>query len=211
MTSRKPPSQRDSEYYQARQGRILQSMVPGSLQGRLANAAQTTAISSPKTTYIGSGFTTTVVPNTYFYYDTFNSPSDSYTLSFTPKTDSLHVYLNGEEQDEGTDYFLVEEVIVFTDPSVVQIGDVIDARYASDSVTVIITATTPVNVTYMSTQVLANNVQSVRTTYVALNAIATNVQSVRTTYMSAQALMQENEFSVRTTYMAANVLVTGGL
>lgn len=39
MTSRKPPSQRDSAYVLQRMNRTLQSMVPGTMGGRVANAS----------------------------------------------------------------------------------------------------------------------------------------------------------------------------
>jgi hypothetical protein len=39
VTSRKPPSQRDSQYVLQRMSRTLQSMAPGTMGGRVANAA----------------------------------------------------------------------------------------------------------------------------------------------------------------------------
>lgn len=43
MTSRKPPSQRDPEYAVQRISRAVQSMSPGSMGGRVANAAPITS------------------------------------------------------------------------------------------------------------------------------------------------------------------------
>lgn len=45
--SRKPPSQRNPEHKEALQSRALQSMSPGTLGGRFANASPVSASSTP--------------------------------------------------------------------------------------------------------------------------------------------------------------------
>ena len=55
MPSRKPPSQRNPEYAVARMSRALQSMSPGTMSGRLANASPTSFKSSAAAPLTSSG------------------------------------------------------------------------------------------------------------------------------------------------------------
>ncbi len=141
MTSRKPPSQRDAEYTAYRQGRSIQSMVPGTVQGRIANARPTSSVEGFKLIATGSALSTggSEAAETVFFqrdrfpaFDTITTPNTFYTLSYEPILHSLHVYLNGQEQKEGTDYGLDGKIILISEDMQVSSGDVIDARYAFD-------------------------------------------------------------------------------
>lgn len=61
--------------------------------------------------------------------DTLSGTAASVTLTYTPLLHSLHLYLNGLELDEGSDYTLADNVVTFTAASPGS-GDVLDARYA---------------------------------------------------------------------------------
>lgn len=65
---------------------------------------------------------------------TLGSGASGVTLTYTPLANSLHLYLNGLELDEGVDYTLADNEVTFTGTTPAG-GDVIDARYAFTDVT----------------------------------------------------------------------------
>lgn len=133
MSSRRPPSQRNAEYAVQRHGRQLQSMSPGTAGGRLASAAPIRVTSDALATVAPGldGNDSAVL----FAYDTFalTGAAPTLTLSYVPVAGSLHVYLNGLEQLEGTDYSLNGLTLTVLAAMNTGTGDTLDARYAFTS------------------------------------------------------------------------------
>ncbi|MGZ4596279.1 MAG: hypothetical protein ACXV3V_05070 [Actinomycetes bacterium] len=131
MSSRRPPSQRNGEYAQQHRARQIQSMTPGTAGGRLASAAPV-RVGSDALATVDPGLDASDSASLLFAYDTFSlsAPATSLALSFVPADGSLHVYLNGLEQLEGTDYTLNGLTVTVLAAMGTGSGDVVDARYA---------------------------------------------------------------------------------
>ncbi|MGZ4663583.1 MAG: hypothetical protein ACXV5Q_00655 [Frankiaceae bacterium] len=132
MSSRRPPSQRNAEYAEQRYGRQLQSMSPGTAGGRLASAAPV-RLTSDALAAINPGVDG--ASELLFAYDTFalTGAAPTLSLSYVPADGSLHVYLNGLEQIEGTDYTLAGLTLSVLAAMNTGSGDTLDARYAYSS------------------------------------------------------------------------------
>lgn len=133
MTARRPPSLRDPENYGQRLANGLRAMSKGTDGGRVLNAAPVTALADAEAEDTESDVVTVTVA---FAHDrlptsgTLAAAATTMTLTASPLTDSLHLYLNGLELDEGTDYTLSGRTVTILSPAGTATGDVLDARYA---------------------------------------------------------------------------------
>lgn len=104
-TSRKPPSQRDPGYALQRMNRTLQSMAPGTMGGRVANAAPVSVGSAVSTSVVSSSgsdaSTGAWITDRFVAAD---STTTTFRLSYIPDVNGLFLFLNGLLLDEGTDF-----------------------------------------------------------------------------------------------------------
>jgi hypothetical protein len=109
MTSRKPPSQRNAEYYDQRRARQLQSMVPGTLEGRLADAQPFKQFSGPPDALFGFDGGANTQATRASKVDIFTLPAggaQDLTLTYVPVVDSWNVIHNREGCVEGEHFTL---------------------------------------------------------------------------------------------------------
>lgn len=127
--SRRPPSQRNSEYRAHLLARYVQAMLPGAAGGRLSSASPV-PISSDAAAQIVPDSTGTDAPS--FTHDAFvlTAITGDLDLTFLPLDGSAHVYLNGIAQLEGTDYTLDAQVLTVEAAMDALVGDVLEVRYA---------------------------------------------------------------------------------
>lgn len=131
-TSRKPPRERDSEYARQQIRRQIKSMSPGALGGRLASVRPTLHTGSPTEPAMYGGSSEAASSAVEFAHDAFTlaSATPTVTLTYLPLDDSAHVYLNGLEQLEGTDYTLDQQSLEVLAAMDAEAGDLLDVRYA---------------------------------------------------------------------------------
>lgn len=106
-TSRKPPSQRDPGYALQRMTRTLQSMSPGTMGGRVANAAPVSVNSAITTSIVSGGGGGDSASTGAWITDRFvavDSTTTTFRLSYIPDVNGLFLFLNGLLLDEGTDF-----------------------------------------------------------------------------------------------------------
>lgn len=112
----------------------IESMIPGTVGGRVANASPVAGARSDGDAEnlgaVGSGVNGS---ESDFYRDRFvlaaDGPQDV-TLTYTPVDYSEHVYLNGVELDEGDDWTRDDVTVTLLAAADVLAGDVVDVRYA---------------------------------------------------------------------------------
>lgn len=104
MTSRKPPSQRDPSYVVKRMHRTLQSMSPGTMGGRVANAAPIAFGSAVSNPIASSGGDSSAASWVLDRFVASSSTQTQYQLSYVPDSNGLFLFLNGLLLDEGVDF-----------------------------------------------------------------------------------------------------------
>lgn len=127
MTRRRP-----ARVWAERLAGSLESMVPGTVGGRVSNAGRVPAASSAVSRGVaGSGVPASDVA---FQLDTFTAAggAEDLTLTFLPMAESEHVYLNGVFQDEGTVWTRDGVTLSLLSGMGAVAGDLVEVRYAYD-------------------------------------------------------------------------------
>ena len=144
MTARRPPSLRDPENYGQRLANGLRAMSKGSDGGRVLNASPITSTGglgggdapdldlSPAGDASSDAYQRDRFPTS----GTLSAAATTLPLTAVPAANSLHLYLNGVELDEGTDYTLSGSTVTVLTAAGTGAGDFLNARYAYDGVTV---------------------------------------------------------------------------
>lgn len=133
MTRRRPP-----RGFPQRVTTVFDEYLPGNLAGRSRGASpmidDDSGVAAASIGMVGSVIVAgspSVVD--LFQYDTFTLAADgaqTKTLSQTPLDASTHVYLNGIEQLEGTDFTISDTILSILAGMDALTDDVVDVRYA---------------------------------------------------------------------------------
>lgn len=120
-----------------RVGATLQAWTPGTVGGRFVNASPILYGENDQAAgAAGVAGSVVVAVDTaskgIFGYDTFTlaSTTPTVTLAHIPVANSVHVYLNGVEQTETTDYTLTDDSLAVQTAMAALSGDVLHVRYA---------------------------------------------------------------------------------
>ena len=141
MTARRPPSLRDPNNYGQRLANGLRAMSKGSDGGRVLNASPirlADAADAPDLDLSPAGGAASEVAflrDRFPTSGTLSGAASTLALTATPASSSLHLYLNGLELDEGTDYTLSGSTVTVLTPAGTGAGDILEARYAYDGIT----------------------------------------------------------------------------
>lgn len=142
MTARRPPSLRDPENYGQRLAHGLRAMSKGSDGGRVLNASPISwsdPADAPDLDLSPAGDATSETAaqrDRFPASGTLAGTETALSLTAVPLSGSLHLYLNGIEQDEGIDYTLSGSTVTILTAMGIASGDVIDTRYLDTGVTV---------------------------------------------------------------------------
>lgn len=126
------PRRRAPRVFPERVVSAIESMIPGTVGGRVSSAAPITG-SDVDAADAGALGPAELGSGIDFLRDRFALTAagvQDLTLTADPLTDSEHVYLNGLEQDRDTDYTLDGQTVSVLAPMSASIGDVVDVRYA---------------------------------------------------------------------------------
>jgi hypothetical protein len=133
MTSRKPPSQRNAEFYDQRRARQLQSMVPGTLEGRLADAQPFKQFSGPPDALFGFDGGAVAQATRASQIDQFTLASagaQDLTLTYVPVPMSWNVEHNTLGLLDTTNYTISSNVLsLISGVDSLEIGDTIQVQY----------------------------------------------------------------------------------
>lgn len=147
MTARRPPTLRDPQNYGQRLSNGLRAMAKGSDAGRVLSASPVTWLDAADAPDLDLSPAGDAGAELAFLHDRFpttgtlTGAATSLTLTAIPTANSLHLYLNGLELDEGTDYTLSGNTVTVLAAAETTAGDVLEARYAYDGVVVTTLAT----------------------------------------------------------------------
>lgn len=130
------PRRRAPRVFQNRLVSAIESMIPGTVGGRVSNASPAPVTSEQLAADRGTVATGVAVGGDEFKRDRFPltvAGVQDVTLTYLPKDASAHVYLNGIEQDEGTDYSLADQVLSILAAMGALADDVLETRYAYEA------------------------------------------------------------------------------
>lgn len=113
----------------------IESMIPGTVGGRVSNASPVVGGSSDVDASVQGGVATggQGAGTDVFFRDRFVLAADgaqTVDLTYLPTDYSEHVYLNGIEQDEGTDWSRMNQTLSLLTSMAALTGDVVEVRYA---------------------------------------------------------------------------------
>lgn len=114
----------------------IETMIPGTVGGRVVNAGPASAPSGERAASRGDIGTVDSASGVLFKRDRFELVADGaqdHTLTFLPLDDSEHVYLNGVEQDEGADWTRDEQVLSILAAMDALTDDMLEVRYSYDA------------------------------------------------------------------------------
>jgi hypothetical protein len=168
------PRRRPPRVFPERVTSAIESMIPGTLGGRVSSAAPTVR-DDVAATVGGNAGVVDQATGIDFYRDRYDLGSDGaqdVALTYLPVENSEHVYLNGVEQDEGVDWTRDDATVSLLSTMGALTDDVLDVRYAYRFGAPVVPEGEPTPVAEVFTQVSPPN-QANATSVVA--TFATNV------------------------------------